>query len=191
MIALRLFDPGRNPTSWTEIIQPGQYAAFAKTVDTGAPCDAEGRPFPSIEVATCLLFDGLTEAESFCRQQVDRASAVRFEIFDATGRANPPLLVIVHPTKAAQLEGNPRGMRLRSRFAIILLIVAAVSFWYNFRNGLSVQIFPTLIGINLVVVAARLFQLNKSYAHAERARKERLAEHQRQGRITNPPAARS
>jgi hypothetical protein len=36
-----------------------------------------------------------------------------------------------------------------------------------------------------------LFQLNKSYAHAERARKERLAEHQRQGRITNPPAARS
>jgi hypothetical protein len=32
-----------------------------------------------------------------------------------------------------------------------------------------------LLGINLVVVAARLLQLNASYAHAERVRKQRLA----------------
>jgi len=178
MLSLRLFDPDRDPTSWTEIVQPGQYVAFAKTIDSGAPCDADGRPFPAVEDATCLLFDRLTEAESFCRQQVVRAPYVRFDIFDSTGRSNPPLLLIVHPAKVARLEGNPHGMRIRSLVAAILLIVAAVSFWYNFRNGPSFQVFPTLLGINLVVVAARLFQLNKSYAHAERVRKERLAEHQ-------------
>jgi len=183
MIALKLFDWRRTPSSWTEIIRPGHYVAFAKLLVTGAPCDAEGRPFPAIEDATCLLFEGLAEAETFCRQQVDRAPDVRFEIFDSTGRANPALLVIVHPAKAGAIEGNPTGMRLRSWFAIILLIVAAMSFWYNFRNGLRIQIFPTLIGINLVVVAVRLFQLNRSYVHAERMRKERLAEHQQHERV--------
>ena len=177
MIALRLFDPSRKPASWTEIVQPGQYSAFAKTIDTGAPCDADGQPFPAIEDATCLVFDSLAEAETFCRQQVERVSDVRFEIFDSTGRANSALLLIVHPAKAARLEGNPRGLRVRARIAIILLIVAAASFWYNLRNGPSFEIFPTLLGINLVVVAARLLQLNWSYASAERARKERLAEH--------------
>jgi hypothetical protein len=178
MLSLRLFDPDRDPTSWTEIVRPGQYVAFAKTIDTGASCDAEGRPFLAVEEATCLLFENLAEAETFCRQQAELAPDVRFEVFDSTGRANPPLLVIVHPSKVARLEGNPHGMRIRSLVAAILLIVAALSFWYNFRNGPSFQVFPTLLGINLVVVAARLFQLNKSYAHAERVRKERLAEHQ-------------
>jgi hypothetical protein len=69
-------------------------------------------------------------------------------------------------------------MRLRTQAAIVLLLVATVSFWYNFRAGRGVQIFPTLLGINLVVVAARLLQLNGSYAHAERLRKKRLLEHE-------------
>jgi hypothetical protein len=124
-----------------------------------------------------LVFDSLAEAETFCRQQVERVSDVRFEIFDSTGRANPALLLIVHPARAARLEGNPRGRRVRSRIAIILLIVAGISFGYNLRNGPSFEIFPTLLGINLVVVAARLLQLNWSYASVERARKQRLDEH--------------
>lgn len=179
MIALRLFDPSRTPTNWTEIIRSGQYVAFAKTFDTGAPCDADGRPFPDASAATCLLFESLSEAEDFCRHQVERAPGVRFEIFDSKGRANPPLLVIVHPARVAALEGNPRGMRLRTWGAALLLGVAAVSFWYDFEHGARARFFPTLIGINLVVVAARLIQLNKSYQHAARLRQERLAEHEK------------
>jgi len=179
MIALRLFDPSRTPTNWTEIIRPGQYVAFAKLLDTGAPCDSEGRTFPNAETATCLLVESFSEAENFCRHQVEVVPNVRFEIFESTGRANPPLLVIVHPAKAAALEGNPRGMRFRAWGATSMLIVAAVSFWYDFTHGSSARFFPTLLGINLVVVAARLFQLNMSYKYAERARKERLAQHQK------------
>ena len=178
MILLRLHDPVRTPTSWTEIIRPGEFVAFAKTVDTGAPCDEEGQPFRRIDAATCLLFEGLAQAEAYCRAQVNRAPTVRFEIFDSNGRANAPLYVIVHPSKVDQLEGNPRGIRLRTRAAILLLLIASVSFWYNFHAGRGVQIFPTLLGINLVVVAARLLQLNGSYAHAERLRKKRILRHE-------------
>jgi hypothetical protein len=179
MVELRLYDRSRMPNSWTEIIRPGQFVAFAKMFETGAPCNADGRPFVAVEETSCLLFDGLSEAEAFCRAQVNRAPDVRFEIFDSTGRAQPPLFVIVHPSKTAQLEGNPRGRRLRAWAAVLLFVVAAVSFWYNFRHGPSFQIFPTLLGINLVVVALRLLQLNASYAHAERVRKTRLARYER------------
>jgi hypothetical protein len=188
VIELKLHDPDRNPPSWTEILRPGQYVAFAKTADTGATCDSDGRTFQEVEAATCLVFDTLAEAETFCRRKVGLASNVRIEIFDSTGRANSPLLVIVHPSKAARLEGNPRGMQLRTWSATILLAVAGLSFWYDFARGASAGFFPTLIGINLVVVAARLFQLNKSYQHAERVRQERLAEHESAARERQPPA---
>ena len=179
MIQLRLYDRSRTPNSWTEIIRPGQFVAFAKTIDTGAPCDAQGRSFAMVEDATCLLFDSLGDAEAFCREQVVRATNVRFEIFDSAGRVQPPLLVIVHPSRRQQLEGNSRGMRLRTQGAVALFIVAGLSFWYDFRHGPGMQFFPTLLGINLVVVALRLLQLNGSYAHAERVRQRRLAEYER------------
>ena len=151
-------------------------------MDTGAPCDPDGRPYRTAEDATCLLFDSLVEAETYCQQQVEHVPEVRFDIFDSTARAQPPLLVIVHRAKTGQLEGNPRGIRLRNRVAATLALVATVSFSYDFVNGASLHFFPTLLGINLVVVAARLFQLNRSYAHAEDVRMKRLAEHQRAGR---------
>jgi hypothetical protein len=179
MIELRLYDRSRTPSSWTEIIRPGQFVAFAKTFETGAPCDAHGRSFGRVEEASCLLFDSLDAAEAFCCEQVNRATNVRFEIYDSAGRAQPPLLVIVHPSRQQQLEGNRRGMRLRTQGAAALFIVAALSFWYDFQHGPGVQFFPTLLGINLVVVALRLLQLNGSYAHAERVRQRRLGEYRR------------
>jgi len=179
VISLLLHDPSRNPTSWTEIVRQGQYVAFAKTVDTGASCDPDGQPFPTAEDATCLLFDSLAGAETHCQQQVERTPEVKFEIFDSSGRTQPPLLVVVHASKAGQLEGNPRGIRLRNWTAAILVLVSAVSFGYDFLNGARLHFFPTLLGINLIVVAARLFQLNRSFAHAERVRRKRLAEHRK------------
>ena len=174
MKSLRLFDPDRRPTSWTEIVRPGQFVVFSKTIETGAPCDTEGRGFPSVEHATCVLFDNLSDARVFCERQVIQAPQVRFEIFDSTGRAHAPLYVIVHPSKQASLEGNRRGMRIRTIVAAALLVVSAGLFWYDYQQDRGMAVFPTLLGINLVVVAARLFQLNGSYAHAERQRQKRL-----------------
>jgi hypothetical protein len=173
---LRLYDASRRPAHWTEIIRPGEYAAFAKIIQTSAACDAEGRPFSSADEATCLVFDDLHEAEAFCREQVLRALAVRFEIFDAHGRLNPPLLVVVHPEKVAALEGNPRGMRTRKIAAAALAIAAVPLVWCDYAFSRGRLIFPTVVAINLLIVAARLIQLNRSYAHAEQERARRLAE---------------
>ena len=68
-------------------------------------------------------------------------------------------------------------MRVRARGAVALTFVAAGLFWFDYRHDQGVLIFPTIIGINLIVIAARLIQLNASYAHAERQRRQRLAEH--------------
>ena len=35
-------------------------------------------------------------------------------------------------------------------------------------------ILPTILGINMILIAARLIQLNASHAHAERERLDRL-----------------
>lgn len=183
MIVLRLYDPARTPASWTEIIRGGQFVAFAKRVATGAPCDEQGQPFRTVEDTTCLLFNGLAQAKAYCEAQVNRVPIVRFEIFDSAGRVNAPLYVIVHPTKIGQLEGNRRGVRLRTGAAILFLLIAALSFWYNFHAGRGAQIFPTILGINLVVVAARLLQLNRSFAHAERVRKERVLKHEKTAEV--------
>ncbi len=162
-----------------EIIRPGQYAAFSKRVDTGGSCDPDGEPFTDAEQATCLIFDGLEDARAFCEGQVARAPAVRFEIFDSTGRTNAPLLVIVHPSRVSTLEGNPRGTRVRRVAAAALLATAAGLFWYDYQHDQGMLIFPSAVGVNLIVVAARLIQLNSAYATAEWDRKKRLEEHTR------------
>jgi hypothetical protein len=38
------------------------------------------------------------------------------------------------------------------------------------------MIFPTMLGINMIRIAARLIQLNAAYADAGRRRRERLEE---------------
>jgi len=177
VLTLRLFDRDRQPPDWTEIIRPGQYVAFSKIIDSGGSCDQDGRPFASAADATCLLFDSLTEARTFCEEQVTRAPAVRFEIFDSAGRRDPALFVIVHPSRIAALEGNPSGMRVRKWAASALLVGAVPLFWYDYQHDQGMLIFPTVLGINMVIIAARLMQLNGAYAHAERLRQKRLAEH--------------
>jgi hypothetical protein len=173
---LRLYDPDRRPSNWTEIIRPGQFVAFSKHIDSGGPCDAAGRPFASSGEITCLTFDGLEEARAFCEDGALHAPSVRFDIYDSEGRTNPPLLTIVHPSRIGTLEGNPRGIRIRKRAAIALTIGALALFWFDYWKSAGLLILPTILGINMIIIAARLIQLNASHAHAERQRLERLAQ---------------
>jgi hypothetical protein len=176
MEALRLYDPGRRPPNWTDIIRPGQFVAFSKYIDGGGSCDADGRPFPSTADATCLRFDGLAEARAFCETRVEQAPSVRFEIFDSAGRTNPPILILVHPSRTSTLDANPRGMRIRKRAAIALAVGSLPLFLLDYWKSGGLMIFPTVLGINMILIAARLIQLNASYADAERRRLARLAE---------------
>jgi hypothetical protein len=177
MQTIRLYDPERRPPNWTQIIHPGQYAAFSQHVDSEASCDAAGTPFASPDAVTCLIFDSLLEATAFCKDRVEQTPAVRFDIFDSTGRAQPPLLTIVHPSHAASLEGNRRATRLSNWGAAALLVAGPLLLWFDWAKHEGLLILPTILGINCLFIAGRLLQLNGAHASAEKDRRQRLAQH--------------
>jgi hypothetical protein len=175
MLVLRLYDPDRRPPDWTEIIRPGQFAVFARFLEGGGPCDAGGQPFASSELVTCVIFDELAEARRFCEERAQQAAAVRFEIFDSAGRTHPPLLVVVNPAHHHRLEADPRRTRRRKWIALGLAAAALPLFWYDYTNDRGALVLPTFVGLNLLLAAARLLQLNSAVATAERQRQERIA----------------
>lgn len=175
MEVLRLYDPDRRPQSWTDIIRPSQFAVFSKDAESGATCDAEGKPLASPSDASCLVFERLDEARTFCEERVRQLPHVRFEVFDAAGRTNPPLVTIVSPSRADALAGQPRGMRMRKLVALGLLVAAPPLFWIDYEKG-GMLILPTFLGINLIIIAARLLFMNLSIRESERARQRRLTE---------------
>jgi len=174
---LRLHDPGRRPASWTEIIQPRQFAAFAKNLDTGAPSDPDGQPFPDPSQVACLVFDSLDDARDFCEQATRRAPAVQFDIFDAAGRANPPLLTVVHPSRVGAVETDPSALRRRRLIAWTMMIAAVptLAFAYSLRDG-GHQIFAGFVGLSLLVAAGRLLWFNLAVSETEELRQQRVAD---------------
>ena len=173
--SIRLYDPERSPANWREIIRPGQLVAFATQLESGAACDASGALFSSADAVTCTIFDSLATAEAFCRESVERASGIRFDIFDSAGRTSPALLTVVHPSREPRLEGNRRDTRLTNGFAAVLLLLAPVLVWIDWAKYDGTMVVPTIAGINCVIFAARIFFLNGAQASAERARRKRLA----------------
>jgi hypothetical protein len=172
---VRLHDPGRRPADWTEIIQPGQFAVFAKNDATGAPCDAEGMPFADLSAATCAIVDTVDEARAFCVAAVERHPAVRFDIFDSDGRTHPPILTVVDPSRAAALETSPREMRKRQliAWALIAAGIPLMVFAYVKYRERDI-ILPAFLGINMVIIGGRLLWMNFALRETERERARRL-----------------
>jgi hypothetical protein len=177
VLILRLHDAERRPPDWTDLVRPGQFVTFAKLAAGGTACDADGRPFSSPGTATCIVFDRLDEAQRFCERQTALHSSIQFDIFDAEGRVNPPLLTIVHASRQGQSEAHPGTIKRRTRIAVALILVAVplLGFgWYIFGEPRS--IFPIVIGVNLLVAASRLLLMNLGAKEAERIRQQRVLE---------------
>jgi hypothetical protein len=171
---LRVHDPDRRPANWTEIIRPGQFAGFARLVETGLPSDADGRPFPDPAALTCLLFQSLDEARAFCETAVLAHPEIRFDVFDETGRANAPLLTIVSPSRAHTLDANPRSARRRRAVAWLLIAAAPPVLALAYSLGDVRAIFPGFLGINMILAGGRLLWFNLAVRESEREREARL-----------------
>lgn len=176
MQVVRIHDADRRPASWTDIIQAGQFVAFSKHVDSGAPCDARGAGFLSAAEVTCTIFDSLAEAESFCAAAVQVCPAVRFDVFDAAGRSSPAMLTVVHPSRAAILDSNPlvQTRRRAVAWALVVAGVAVMSYGYA-KHTERPMVFAGFIGINLVIAGGRILLLNLGVRETEREREARLA----------------
>jgi hypothetical protein len=161
-----------------QIIRPTEFAAFATLVDSGAACDADGM-LTNADDASCIIFATLDEAEAFCRERVAQLPGVRFDIRDSAGPLRPPILTIVHPSRAEKLDGSPSKIRLNARLAIALVIIAPLLFWWDWGWHGGNLIMPTIVGINALLIAARLLIMNYSHASFERARQARVDEARR------------
>ena len=175
MQIVRLYDPGRRPANWTGIIQAGQFAAIAKDMATGLPCDADGRPFDSPDAATCVIFGRFDEARAFCEAAVTKHASVRFEIYDSQGRSNPPLVTVMHPSRSVTQEGHPKVVRRRRIIAWWMIVAGVgllfVSYWL-YESGHA--LFPGFIGLNLILAGGRLLWYNLALGETERARQGRI-----------------
>jgi hypothetical protein len=174
---LKLYDRQRRPPNWTDIVKPGQFVAFAKDLDSGVPCDDEGRRLATESDATCVVFDSLDDARRFAEERTAHHASLRFDIFDAEGRANPPLLTVVSPHRAHTLDNTPHALRRRSRIAAGLFIASIPLFAFQYWGDTEgVFVLPMIIGINLIVAAGRLVLMNLGIREAERRRQERVAD---------------
>ena len=171
---LRLHDPGRRPANWTEIIGAGQFAAFAKDLGTGAACDLEGRPFAAAGEATCAIFDSFPEARHASEAAVLAAPGIQVDVFDAHGRANPPLLTVVHPDRVAVEEGAPSALRKRRIIAWLLIVAAFPMLGLAYSLGAVQSVLPGFLGLNLLLAGGRLLWFNMALRETDRVRQERL-----------------
>ena len=178
MIALRLYDPTRRPSNYTDLIQAHQFVAFASDADTGAAVEDDGRAFPSPEETTCLVFESLADARVFCMGRAATRESVRFEIFDARGRIDEPLELIVSPARAGRLEGSSRMIRLRKGIAIALLVAGPPLIYYDYRVHDGGMVLPTFLGISMILSALRLLFMNRCVCDAERRRQDRLKQYE-------------
>lgn len=174
---VRIHDPQRRPASWTEIIEPTQFVAFAKDVDSGAPCDHDGRPFDDPARATCLIFDSLPEATAFCESAVARSVSLQLDVFDAGGRVHSPLLTFLHPSRAESQETHPRKLGRRRLIAWILIAAGIPLIVYAYvKHQERDIILPAFIGINMLIAAGRLLWMNLAIRETERERLARLTD---------------
>lgn len=158
MEVIGIHDAARKPASWSEIIRPGQFVAFA------APSDG-----------TCILFDSLAEARAYCDAAVQSAPGARYDVFDAEGRANPPLLTIVHPSHAHTLDDHPRALHQRRVIGWALIAAGIPLIIYACWIPTDIEvIFPGVIGINLLIAGGRYLWFNLGVRENERARQERV-----------------
>jgi hypothetical protein len=178
MIALRLYDAQRRPPNWIDMIQPHQFVAFASDQESGSPVDAEGRAFASTDDVSCLVFESLAEARAFCEERAARHETVRYEIFDARGRVDEPLLLIVSPSRAGRLEGSHRMIQLRKRIAIGLFVGAPPLIYYDYHLSDGSLVLPTFLALSMILSGLRLLFMNSALRDAQRRQQERLRQYE-------------
>ena len=172
----RVYDKTRQAADWTSLVGPTQCAVFFKDVKTANPLATDGSEIAHLGDYRFLLFDHLEQARAFCDAQVQRYPFMCCEIFDARGKAKPPLLVIMHPTAARKDELSPTWVKRRKVVAIASLVAAGVLFLADWRSEYEL-LWPSLLAVNLLPLGLRLLYWNTASAERSRTQAKRLEEH--------------
>jgi len=148
---LKLFDPERRPPNWMGHIGESEYALFFKDVKSGQELTPDGaRPQDS----TCSIAESLDEALDFAQAHVDTNSRLRCDIYDAHGKANPPVATIIHQDNKS-LENTAATGWKRIWFGVALLPIGAPMILYDWHRDWAL-IWPAFFGIQIFAAGVRL-----------------------------------
>ena len=187
-VEIRLYDPSRTPPDWTDVMAPGQCAVLFTRRESSLPLSPAGQPFARRDEATCLLFDRLAAAQQYCEAKVLEIPYVVCEILDCDGRAQPPLMVILHPDHRDSDDSSAAWTRRRKLIAVALLLAAGPLIWLDFHHR-NTLILPTFVGFNCILLAMRLFYWHFGLRHRESERLKRVAAHQAHEAASSEPLA--
>jgi hypothetical protein len=171
MIWTRLYDPARTPSHWTEIVGKDQYVVFVSDARSGAPRDADGRPFLAVggsDGHCAALCQNVDEARDFAREVVARRPELCCEIYTREGKSNPPLEVIYDPSVRDRYVGVVHARRLALTGAG-LATVGTGFVVLDFRRDL-LWIWGYVIGLKCLIIATVL--LTRSFTEWLQFRRE-------------------
>ena len=172
----KVYDKTRQPAEWTSLVGPTQCAVFLKDLETANPLATDGSEIGHLRHCRFLLFDHLEGARAFCEAQVQRYPFMCCEIFDAQGKAKPPLLVIMNSNAARKDELGPTWVKRRKVMAIASLVAAPMLFIADWRSEFEL-LWPSLLAVNLLPLGLRLLYWNSAGAKRNLAQAKRLEEH--------------
>jgi hypothetical protein len=165
MQQLKLYDPARKPADWTGLLHAGQFAAFHSDVATDIERSADGHYLQPGEDSTCMVFDSLAEAETYCETKVEEIPNLRCDIYDHTGKSKPPLLTYVNKI-------HLKAGSTRAKWGWALVAASLPFFWIAHHWG-NTLVIPMVIGVNLVLAGLRLVYWGKGGIEKRRAVREK------------------
>lgn len=144
MKEVAIYDPHRTPSNWTDLLSATQYAVFQHDTRTGLHLSPAGALNE-----TCLVFDTLDEARSYCTARVEQAPDVTCEIFDHKGLARAPIDTYVHQSVVLAQRSY-----FRSRFfwAHIMTALGIIGLLIDWRSDF-VRMWPTILGLKFLTLA--------------------------------------
>jgi hypothetical protein len=164
MQVLKLYDPARKPTEWTNLVHSGQFAVFHSDVATDVERSPDGHYLQPGEDSVCIVFESLDEAEAYCETKVDEIPNLRCDIYDHTGKSKPPFLTYVN-----KIHLNSGSKRARWGWA---LVAASLPFFWIAWTYHGTQVIPMLVGINLLFGGLRLVYWGKGGTEVRRTKRD-------------------
>jgi hypothetical protein len=146
---LKLVDPGRVPSHWLEIIQPGQYCVFILDASVRVPKDFNGHEFQDGEAAVEIAPD-LASAEQFALTVVTRHPELCCEIYGSEGKSGEPIRTVYESSVRGRYEGLPWAKRQAAIGATIISVGIALIV-YDARHELR-WMWGYIIGAKLLII---------------------------------------
>lgn len=173
---IKVYDDARRPREWPALLTPSQCAVFFKRINSEIPLLPDGTAVARFRDCTFLLFDSLEEARRLCEARVREHPHMCCEIFDCKGKAQPPLLTIVHPSVVEKDELSAQSVRKRKIAAIILFVGALPLFWLDQRSG-GVLVLPTFLALTMIGIGLRMLHWNMARGERMKAQEQRVRAH--------------